>query len=292
MGYDPKQPRDPKGTSTGGQWTSTGAAKKSEKESEEKNADVIATKARHAAGLPEPDTQKLYFDASTGKWRADRAKIHDQIVDEYFKGKKPVENPVTVMMGGGAGAGKSTIKDSGDLKLPDDYINIAADDIKEKIPEYNGDNAHLVHEESSYVSKRIMDKAGKEGYNSVLDGTGNTSMESLNRKIDKLTARGQKVDCYYVTCDIEEALRRAVHRWKKEKRFIPSDAVINTHKAVSQMFPEIIKHPKINNIYLYDSNSRPGKLIFQKVNGVIKIFDTVAFNKFLDKAKWTPGGEF
>jgi hypothetical protein len=70
MPYDPSQPRDPKGVSTGGQW-------------------IAATKAaRQAAGLPPQDTMQMYTDAE-GNWTEERQQLHKEIIDSYFEGKTP-----------------------------------------------------------------------------------------------------------------------------------------------------------------------------------------------------------
>ena len=55
----------------------------------------------------------------------------------------------------------------------DNFLVLDADALKEYIPEYEGWNAGEVHEESSYLNKKIKEKAFERGLNIIIDGTMN-----------------------------------------------------------------------------------------------------------------------
>src|SRR5690606_5925241 len=95
----------------------------------------------------------------------ERVALRQAILDDVIAKAKPYEAPVAYLMGGGGGAGKSSVlkllRERGDV---DDVPILSADDFKEAIPEYHelvaaGDTraAATVHEESSAILKRAVD---------------------------------------------------------------------------------------------------------------------------------------
>lgn len=242
------------------------------------------------------DSLSKYCDKS-GKLSSKREALHRRIVADHFidvTKPKTGEPKVFTFLGGGPASGKSTaMKGVPDYPKAGEAVMVDADEIKKKIPEYKkmtkaGDNtaAAYAHEESSALVKRTVSAAQKNGYNVLWDGTGDGSVASMKKKIAQAKASGYTVNLRYVTCSIEEALNRAKTRAAKTGREVPYDVVINTHKKVSEILPQIASI--CDDVQLWDTNGKKPKLIAvggkgRELTPIKGCRDKV--NEFLDKTK-------
>jgi len=227
----------------------------------------------------------------------ERQALHDKIVSDAVDGV-PESNDLTyTVMGGGPASGKSSLLKSGTVELPKDSVKIDADGIKEQLPEWgnpshHADAAEFTHEESSYLAKRTQAAAFEQKKNVLLDGTGDTSPESMGKKIDAARNAGYKVNANYVTLPVSEALKNNKARGDEMKaqglfpRYVPEEIVRETHAGVSQTFP-VIAH-RFDKVTLYDT-SVMGKphLIAKGGGGVVDIIDQTAYNVFIAKGTAT-----
>lgn len=230
------------------------------------------------------DTMEQYMNAD-GTWTKERQALHDKIKASFFEGKKPVDNPVSYMLGGGPAAGKSTLVNSGLISLPENMVLAAGDDIKAMLPEYDGGKqAHFVHEESSYLAKQIMQEASAKKYNVLMDGTGDGSPQGVASKIKQLSMAGQPVRGIYVTVDVETAVQRNIDRAKRTGRYLPESVLRENHAAVSAVFPTIAMSGLFQTVDLYDTSSGKAIRIAHAESKKLDVIDKTAWQKFLDKA--------
>lgn len=238
--------------------------------------------------------ESLYrFMDKKGNLTPERQALHDGIVADFFKGKKPVKKPLSRMTGGGPAAGKSSIFRDGKVSaVKKNSVKIDSDEIKKFLPEYNLKNqfddvkaAAFAHEESSFISKRIMKEAAEKKYNMFFDGTGDSSIESLRKKAKVMRSGGQKLTADYVTVDTAEAVRRNVARFKKTGRMVPNEFVAQTHSNISQILPQTLKEDLFDEVTLWDTNTQ-GKTIkvMSKIKGgETKIYRQDLWEDFLNK---------
>ena len=232
-----------------------------------------------------------YLDKD-GKLTPEREKLHQKIIDSYFEGKTPVpegEEKLFYMTGGGSGTGKSNFvndtkkyygKDFKAEKTKDkttqfkgNMIKLDADDIKIKLGLDKNDpkSASYLHGESSALVKRITTIAQDNGYNVMLDGTGDGGIKGMKGKIDTAHAKVYKVYANYGTVSQEEALRRNWNRYvgAKEKgenpRLVPPSDVVSTHAKVSAILPELAE--KFDGVNLYYNGGKEPVLIASGGNG-------------------------
>ena len=173
-----------------------------------------------------------YMDKD-GNLDPERQKLHDEIVNNYFKDKIPFDGqPTMIMSGGGPASGKSFVTKGAVKKFKgdDSLIKIDPDEIKQMLPgfedmatefyEAGGDEkkaqnaAAFYHEESSALAKRIYQYALENGMNVVYDGTGDGSVNSVKKKIQAARDAGCKVEGEYVTINNDEALKRNKKRYE------------------------------------------------------------------------------
>lgn len=232
-------------------------------------------------------------DSKTGKLKGSREKMHRDIIKDIFDGKKPSDGERTMtFLGGGSGSGKSTVTRDPSVDTPNvkETVVIDSDNIKSSIPEYknlieqgNKDAANAVHEESSCIAYRALKIAQEKGFNAMLDGTGDGSVEDMRASIKEARALGMKVNGIYVTCDTETAVQRCVNRAREEKRYVPEDRIRNLHAKVSEILPQIAK--EFDEVRLYDTNGSKAVLIAVGGNGKDLVpLDEKLYQRFLDKA--------
>ena len=229
----------------------------------------------------------------------EREALHKEIIDKHFEGKVPAKGQKTFYMtGGGGAAGKSTFSKKEErakyMNQDDNTVFVDSDEIKKMLPEWDADNpdsAKYLHEESSMLSKRIMKIARENGYNYMLDGTGDNSVKSVEKKIKEAHDAGYKVVASYVSCDVETALKRNAERWVKTGRLVPYARLIGAHKSVSEILPKVAD--QFDSVKLYDSNKFPLTLIAEGGNGKkLKVLSISKYEKFLRKAGFTDLPQF
>ena len=247
------------------------------------------------------------FLTEDGGLTPERAALHDRIIHDMFKGKKPRKpgEPRTLyFLGGGSASGKSSFTDPEKCKrynMPsrDEVTVVDADQLKKKLPEFDDDSdtgttdrnkaANFAHEESSALSKRALEAAYANGYDVTLDGTGDSGVASVKKKIDQARAAGYRVEGRYCTADIEEALRRNRKRAIEEKRLVDDGSVIRIHKNVSEIVPQIAG--EFDHFELWDHDGPEPRLVATCERGQDirdHIVNKELWDKFLAKATWEP----
>lgn len=240
---------------------------------------------KHGRGEPIGSSMEQYTDAD-GNWTPQRQKLHDEIVASTLSGAHPVDHPTVTFFGGGPASGKSTV-----MSVEENNVVVDADAMKAKLPEYNdmikrGDSraAAFSHEESSYLSSRVMNEGVAGGYNVTLDGTGDSSIGKLEKKVAVARAAGATVNAKYVTVDTDEAVRRATLRGQRTGRVVPESVIRETHANVSRTFNDAIKEDLFDSVQLWDNNGSKPLLIGEKpTGGKWHVNDETAWRSFLGK---------
>ena len=242
-------------------------------------------------------TEDAYTKIDGEYWEL-RKELHRDIAADII-GDVPVAEPgeqVVHFMGGGPASGKGTAIREGLIDFDrETMVVVDADEIKGHLPEYkvlskesNTRAAAYAHEESSMLSKEIMAESVQSGRDTMLDGTGDSSIEKLRGKVSsaRASSSGDRVIADYVTVDTEEAVRRAAARGRRTGRYVPEEVVRDTHASISRIFPDILDENIFDDIKLWDTNFQPPQLILRKKDGLLEIYDEQAYAKFLRKADY------
>lgn len=221
------------------------------------------------------------------RFTAERQAFHDQIITDYTEGVPRSDDRTVHMLGGGGGAGKTTMIKSGQIAVPStderEAVLVNADEMKNELPEYeamreagNKDAARFVHEESSYLAKRLTKAAMENGQDILVDSVG------VNLKVvDQARAIGYDVHGYYAFLpNPEDAVDRAVERFKKTGRMPPPEVIREAHARVPQVFP--VAAEKLDSIVLYNTSTRDPNLVAHKdVGGELVIDDQAEYDHFI-----------
>lgn len=233
-----------------------------------------------------------------GVWDTDRQELHESIEAEVFKDIESKKGKTFYMMGGAPSNGKSTFIESEYNDMPmDSLVEINADQIKDRLPEYrkriddylkkgisSKAAAAMVHEESSELSKRFVKRSTSEGYNVLLDGTGDNSIDNLRSKVSGYRSSGHRVVANYTTLDTDLALKINEIRYKNTGRYVPPEYIRKVSRTLANIVPIAIEENLFDEFRLYDTNTKGvAKLIAQQLNGEFKILDDKLWKRFLDK---------
>lgn len=231
------------------------------------------------------DTADIYAGPD-GTWAPERQTLHDRIMEDVLGSATAQDKPTFYMTGGGPAGGKGALVRS--IDYPADIVRIDPDQIKAMLPEYRsmlaeGDPraAAFVHEESSYLAKRIARQAVESRYNILFDGTGNNTLDNLSSKIASWTSGGHRLVADYVTVDPELAVQRAKERATKTGRFVPVPYIRGVHRNVAEVLPQAIDRGLFTDLRLWDTTGRPATLIAQVERGVFSILDQDKWAAFL-----------
>jgi predicted ABC-type ATPase len=216
----------------------------------------------------------------------ERRALHHSIVQRSLAGHERKAKPVAVFMGGGAGAGKSSI----DGKKRGAVVD--ADAYKEKLPEYQAlkesgekDAAGYTYREGSRMAQDAVTEATDHGLDFTLDGAGGGGYDSMKERTDNARRGGHHVHAVYVTTDTNEAVRRANLRGDKDGRYIPEPIIRATHASVTNTFREGVERGGLfDSAELWDNNGSEPKLIGEMKPGQkFQVHDDEAWQRFLAK---------
>lgn len=224
-----------------------------------------------------------------------RQEMWDHIVDEAFDKAVPVSGrkPIAYVMGGGGASGKGTVKKmlraKGVIQAAD-AVDIDADEIKGKIPEYSepwkvGDSrgAAIVHEESSMLSKKVRERAIDGKFDVILDVTlGNP--EKGVEAIKDLQEKGYEVRLFGVNIDPENAVARAIQRGfdpERGGRFVPLLDLLKAHKGFSIGFESYAD--AADTVQLYETTDGVLLVAEKEAGRPLVIKHQKAYNRFAER---------
>jgi hypothetical protein len=171
----------------------------------------------------------------------ERRDIHVRMVDDFvadLEAKGIPKDRQAVFLAGPSGAGKSTVikknghefgVESDGSGNPTNFAVLNPDDVKEMMREYglipdeyaekygltDNEIAHLLHEESSDITKYLRDRLMNEGYNIIVDGT--FAGKSDKKKAEVITYRnaGYETTGVLVDGEVERSFLNAGRRHKQ-----------------------------------------------------------------------------
>lgn len=189
-------------------------------------------------------TMEAYYDSETGEWTPERRLLHDQIVNDILEPGRPAPagtEPEAIIMGGLPGSGKSSVlaerAASGQF---DGYVHIDADIIKGMLPEYEGWNAALLHDESSAIVEQIFHRCTERHLPVMYDAT-LRSAASGEGIVNDLEAVGYNTRLIYVDVPIEESMRRVLSRFASGTGRYVSPFYVATHDGRNLLNWEALK---------------------------------------------------
>lgn len=207
-----------------------------------------------------PQTKSMHFDTKKGDYRASRKKLHAKIINQFKKDVVCITNgqPIAILMGGSPASGKSSfLKKYSPFLLSDEILKIDADEIRAKLPEYEGYNASQTHlETKDIVNILVSDKniGIPCDFDLIYDGTMN-SIKSYIPLVEVLKKRGYKIFIVYMDNVPKEVItKRILERYQKSGRFVPLEVVDDFFDKGKTAFNELKK--SVDGFMVVDGSSQ------------------------------------
>lgn len=112
-------------------------------------------------------------------------------------------------------SGKSTMMQEVDTT---GYITFDADEVKKVLIGSKGlqdtEAIAMMHELSSKISKRLLNKSIEEGHNVIIDTCGD-NVSSMIKKVDNLLSHGYDVEIFYKKVSVMTSLKRNAKRSRR-----------------------------------------------------------------------------
>lgn len=214
-----------------------------------------------------------------GEWDKDRVeKVHKPIIGSYLsKVTKISKTPVVTLMMGAPASGKGLVVRS--LKETEeeykDLLVVNPDDIKqkslkedyEKFQKHNLKTAAgMVHEESSYISKTIVEELDKIGAHYLQDKCF-SNYDKLIKEINRLSGLGVQVKIISVTSSVEKAYQRMLERGVRTGRYVDEEYFYKQHQQTEETLKKLTDNlPKNIILFRQYHNDEELKLIKQIEN--------------------------
>lgn len=214
-----------------------------------------------------------------GVWEEDRVeKVHKPIIESYLnKVIKTSKNPVVTLMMGAPASGKGVVvrllketeEEYRDLLVvnPDDIKQKSLKEDYEKFQKYDIKiAARQVHEEGSYISKKIVNELDKIGAHYLQDKCF-ANYDKLVKEINRLGDLGVRVRIMATTSSVEKAYQRMLERGASTGRYVEEEYFYNQHKQIKETLDKLIKNmPKNVILFRQYHNDEELKLIKQIKN--------------------------
>lgn len=266
-------------------------------------------KAASLDELVRPDGSiKETFDhhgIGAGKVTPERRALHDAIIRSVVFGNgkwEPTrsETPTAWMMGGGPASGKTFLRQGGYFDTPKrgTAVHLDADEIKEMIPEFASLKEEMVargmdptaaaaavHAESTYIQREAMRIATENGFDVVVDSTGDGGLKAFQRRMEIVKEAGYKIKGRIADVPIAMANKEAERRLKKEGRGVPTDVVTDTHIDVARAVLYALQNKVYDDMEIVDNmDHKNPRTIAAMKDGELVIYDREAWTAFVAKA--------
>lgn len=181
-------------------------------------------------------TKDIYFDKETGSYTSERLAVHENIINGLFENVKCVSKgaPIAVFTGGSPASGKSSFikKIAADILKPE-VFHLDADEIRSKLPGYEGWNANATHKETQDIVNELLNKVGdgRCRYDFLYDGTMNKAQKYFGL-INKVKGLGYKTFIIFMDIPYAVARERALLRYKKSGRYVPMEVIDDFFKVI------------------------------------------------------------
>jgi hypothetical protein len=139
-------------------------------------------------------------------------------VEPFFKDVGPSEPPQFVLITGGTGAGKTTLRRE---KFSEGYVNFDFAEISKAIEKAVGEKHPRLIEYSFWGCDIVFKECILEKKNIVVEIIGD-NYDQISILINKMKEVGYEVKLNTVTCDIEEAYQRHIKATKEDKDYMSS----------------------------------------------------------------------
>lgn len=229
-----------------------------------------------------------------GNLTPERAEVHRQILESYFKDHKPYapgDEKVAMFTGGGAASGKGVFsKNIGDFYSQNkNPMIIDPDEVKKMLAKADGKTMDerltaYYHEESSALAKQIYGTALQNNYPTLYDGTATGG--GVYKLLDAAKKAGYKTEMSFVYSDFKTVRQNSLDRFVKQKRLVPLHQLTAAHRKAYDAVQKL--SGVVDSLKVYDNAGRNLRLTAEGGKGKnLNVKDNASWKRFSESS-----GEF
>lgn len=188
----------------------------------------------------------------------------------------PVKNPTGFVLGGQPGAGKSSLILKVKEELKGNAIVINGDDYRKYHPDYarfqaqdTKDSAPKTQEFAGKMTEAILQKAIKEKYNVVIEGTFRTAQTPI-QTLKQFKENGYQTQVMIQTCNKELSWESCLERYNKmlevnpqEARYTPKEHHDLVCENLAQNIEQVCQSGFVDKVEIYKRDKEKMQCIFK-----------------------------
>lgn len=181
----------------------------------------------------------------------ERQELRKQVTDKLYNKdiEKRKRNREATIILGLPGMGKSTFAAP---LLKDGALEIDPDLAKAELPEFHGGvGANATHEESSAITRNLLQQAVTNGDNFVWPRI--DSPDKLKKDLQSLKDAGYKVNVTFVDGDYQHAIKNALHRFLTKGRYVSLETLQSYGDSPRKAYEDAVKSGLVKKGEVYKS---------------------------------------
>lgn len=188
-----------------------------------------------------PQTKDLHTQKDI--YTPERRQLHQSIIKEMETGNTCIKRakPICIFTGGAPGSGKSTfMRKYYNWLLNPSLFLIDSDEVRAKLPEYEGWNASLTHEETSDIVNELIEYIAPKDcrFDVLIDGTF-TNLRKYKAMIKKVQELGYDTYAIFMHIDPKISMQRALERYQQTGRYVPRHIIEDVNQKGDSVFQEL-----------------------------------------------------
>lgn len=202
----------------------------------------------------------------------------DHEKNEIFKGKTPVAKPSLYVSMGGAGAGKSAVKELVRAECGDNFVEASLDEFRKKSDMYkvltaaghHGDDYVAIEPFANTLRTWVANTAREQHINVLYDGTGIVYKPRYAKVVDDFRAGGFGTNVVAVDTPLiappgreaqfpVPAIKRVTSRFESEGRALPWIVVTGKHTRMAASMLDAANHNNLDTFSMFANDAGPGK---------------------------------
>lgn len=191
-----------------------------------------------------------------------RTVVASLIGDVNYQG---IDSPAATFLAGTPGAGKTEFSKNIMSQFVIPPVRIDLDELREKIPGYDGTNANIYQDAATILLQKTYDYVTHHKIPFILDGT--FAYKNTHMNIKRVDRKGYSIQIYYIYQDPGLAWGFTQVRREREGRIVPLDIFIDSYfESIKNVKAVLDDYPGVELAIIIKNIDSTDQQVFTKVH--------------------------